>query len=384
MVSGLLIATDSLTPNQCNFAQVSNSLVQLNTEQRRIVLNTRGFKPKGLATAIGSMPQTDPVEACSVVLRYLTDIPAWPQLPERSFAENMYVQYSEGLPGVVVEDERIYIDRTRDLALEMEELYAAYIENDLDRYAISRDYAPGFYEFLSGPVSSVTAVKGQVTGPISFGLTVTDQDRRPSLYDETLADAIARLLRMKAAWMERELNKLAENTIVFLDEPYLASLGSAYVALDNETVIKLTNEALGGLTGLTGMHCCGNTDWSVLMATDIDILNFDACTHGKSVSLYPDALKRFLDRGGILAWGIIPNKEEDLNDQSVDKTIDRLNTLFELLVRKGISMNALVEQCLITPACSLAGMSADKAEAALQLTVNVSKEFRRIYRLDGN
>ena len=116
-------------------------------------------------------------------------------------------------------------------------------------------------------------MKGQVTGPISFGLTVTDHDRRPALYDETLADAMARHLRLKAAWMERELSRLSPTTIIFVDEPYLTSLGSAFVALDNETVIKLTNEALGGLQGLSGMHCCGNTDWSVLMATNIDILN---------------------------------------------------------------------------------------------------------------
>jgi len=329
------------------------------------------------------MPQTDPAEACNAIFRHLTDIPAWPQLPERSFLENMYVQYSEGFPGVVLENDRIYIDRSKDLSDEMEELYMAYIENDLDRYAISPDYAPGFYEFLSHPADSVIALKGQVTGPVSFGLTVTDQDRRPSLYDETMADAIARLLRMKAAWMERELRKRCENTIIFLDEPYLASLGSAYVALDNETVIKLTNEALGGLTGLTGMHCCGNTDWSVLMATNIDILNFDAYEQGESVGLYPDALNSFLDRGGVLAWGIIPNKSSDLKGQSVNTIIERLSSLFELLIGKGIARDALVEQCMLTPACSLAGMSVEEAEEALQLTSAVSKEYREIHSREG-
>ena len=54
-----------------------------------------------LPTMIGSMPHTDPAEACAVVSRYLKDIPAWPQLPQRSFKENMYAQYSEGFPGIV-------------------------------------------------------------------------------------------------------------------------------------------------------------------------------------------------------------------------------------------------------------------------------------------
>ena len=49
-----------------------------------------------LPTMIGSMPQTDAKEACSMVTKYLPDLPAWPQLPLRSRLENMYVQFSEG------------------------------------------------------------------------------------------------------------------------------------------------------------------------------------------------------------------------------------------------------------------------------------------------
>ncbi len=80
------------------------------------------------------MPHTDPAEACSLVARYLKDIPAWPQLPNRSFLENMYVQYSQGFPGVVIKDNSIYVDRSQDLNQPLEQLYAAYLENDIDKY----------------------------------------------------------------------------------------------------------------------------------------------------------------------------------------------------------------------------------------------------------
>ena len=35
-----------------------------------------------------------------MLLRYLQAIPCWPQLPKRSYRENMYVQYAEGFPGI--------------------------------------------------------------------------------------------------------------------------------------------------------------------------------------------------------------------------------------------------------------------------------------------
>ena len=125
-----------------------------------------------LPTTIGSMPHTDPQAACSLVIRYLKDIPAWPQLPRRSFLENMYVQFSEGFPGVVIEGDRIYVDRSKDLQKPLEELYTAYLENNVDKYPISPDYAAGLHAFLAQTNLTPLAVKGQVVGPLTWGLTV--------------------------------------------------------------------------------------------------------------------------------------------------------------------------------------------------------------------
>ena len=102
-----------------------------------------------LPTIIGSMPHTDPSTACTQIVRYLKDIPAWPQLPKRSFLENMYVQFSEGFPGVAVGEGNIYVDRSKDLDRPLENLYAAYLENDVDKYPVSPEYAAGFYSFLA-------------------------------------------------------------------------------------------------------------------------------------------------------------------------------------------------------------------------------------------
>jgi len=340
-------------------------------------LTAKTFKPGGLPTAIGSMPHTDPTEACSVVLAHLPDIPVWPQLSRRSFVESMYVQFSEGFPGLIQEDERIYVDRSVELSDPLERLYTAYMNDDLDQYAISPEYAAGFHQFLHQELGSALAVKGQVIGPISLGLTITDQDRRPILYDDILADALATHLRLKAAWQERELRKISSNTIIFLDEPYLASIGSAFVSVSDDMVIELIDATLAGLSGLKGIHCCGNADWPVLMNTTIDILNFDAYDCGDSLALYPNEVKAFLDRGGVLAWGIVPSNEAILLGETASSLLRRLEKLMGLLSSSGISYDILCEQCLITPSCGLASLSPRSAERALELTAEVSRELRK-------
>jgi len=333
-----------------------------------------------LPTIIGSMPHTDPAEACSQVTRYLKDIPAWPQLPNRSFLENMYAQFSQGFPCVVIREDSIYVDRSQDLDKPLEQLYAAYLENDISKYSISPEYAAGLHSLLALKGLSPRAVKGQITGPITWGLTVTDEERRSVLYDDVLADAVTKLLRLKAAWQEKELKKISPNTIIFVDEPYMSAFGSVSMSLSKERIINLLEEVFAGISGIKGVHCCGNTDWSILLATSTNIVSFDAYNYAQSLSLYPSEVKEFLERKGAIAWGIIPNDEQSLAKESVASLKDRLEEAMAPFTRKGIRFKQLIEQGLLTPSCGLASLATKEASArALELLAELSETIRKRY-----
>ncbi len=334
-----------------------------------------------LPTMIGSMPQIDAVKACEQVVHYLKDIPAWPQLPKRSFLENMYAQYSQGFPGIVIRDEKIFVNREADLNKPLEQLYAAYLENDYNKFPITREYAAGLHEFLKYNNLPVRAVKGQVTGPVSWGMTVADNNGRAVAYDETLADAAAKLLRLKSHWMEKELEVVSKNTIVFIDEPYLSSFGSAFFALNRDQVVKALEEVFGGIKGMKGIHCCGNTDWSMVLSTSLDILNFDAYEYAQSLTLYPKEVKKFIDRGGVIAWGIVPNQGTVLGKETAASLQDRLEEAMAPFTRKGIEIpfRQLISQGMLTPCCTLSTLSPDAAGEALGLLNDLSQRVRRKY-----
>ena len=333
-----------------------------------------------LPTIIGSMPHTDPQKACSLITRYLKDIPAWPQLPKRSFLENMYVQYSEGFPGAAVEGNRIYIDTAKDYTKSLENLYAAYLENNADRFPIGREYGAGFYAFLEQPKFTPMAVKGHVSGPLSWGLTVTDENKRAILYHEVLGDAVPKLLKLKAAWQEKELKKISKKTIIFVDEPIMASYGSVIASgsfSKPEKITEMIDEVFEGISGLKGIHCCGNTDWSVLLKTKLDILNFDAYSYATSLSLYPEEIKKFIARGGCIAWGIVPNNAEPIGKETVASLKDRLEEAIAPFTRNGLRFKDIVKQSLLTPCCSLTSLSEEGAEQALKLLTELSTEMRK-------
>jgi len=332
-----------------------------------------------LPTIIGSMPHSDAAEACSLVTKYLRDIPAWPQLPKRSYKEGMAVQFSQGFPCIVEKEGSVYVDRSAGIDKPLEELYLAYLDNDAGKYPVGADYAAGLHELLSRTDLQPLAVKGQVTGPISWGLIVTDESKRPILYDKILSDAAAKLLRLKAAWQEKILSRISKKTIIFIDEPSMASYGSAYFSLPKEIVISLLEDVLEGISGVKGIHCCGNTDWSLILGTSTDILSFDTYNFAESLTLYPAEVKQFLDRGGAIAWGIVPNTEEGVIKETVASLKDRLEEAMAPFTRQGIPFKQLVSQGLLTPSCSLSYLSEDSAAFTLELLTELSQAMRKRY-----
>lgn len=342
------------------------------------------FQPTWLPICLGSLPHTDVTRAWDVILRRFPEIPTWPQLPRRSPLENMYVQFSERFPGLALEDKgRIYVDRERNLERGLERLYLAYLEDALDHGRISASHAAGLEALRRGDVTfpqAPLALKGTVTGPVSWSLTVVDRTQRPILYDEVLLDAVGKHLRLKAAWQEQALRRLAPTTIVFLDEPYMASYSSAAVALTREQALALFAEVLAGLQGLKGMHCCGNTDWGIVLNTDIHILSLDAYDYGHTLVPYVEDLGRFLNRGGVVAWGIVPAGVA-AERETVDSLATHLQRIIGALIEAGAPREALCGRGLVSPSCGLGALAPALAEQILDLTVAVAAEMRRRYAI---
>ena len=338
-------------------------------------MNTPLHLDKFLACGIGSLPYSSPQEACNNVIKYLgADIPFWPQLPKRDFKENMYVQYSQGLPGAVIDEagKSIYINTdSPGYAKELESAYEHYLAETIDYFAITKDYAAGLYVFTDylRRTTDDGFIKGHTIGPISFGLTVTDQDKKASIYNPEFRDCMVKVLAMKARWQVRKLKLTngARRIIIFIDEPYLVSIGSSFFNIKTEDVVGMLDEVIAAIHqegAFAGIHCCGNTDWSIVLKTGIDILNYDAYNYPDSIFLYRQDLDGFLKRGGVIAWGVVPNNAEGPLPPA-ENLLGRLDKYRPYLSRPG----------LITPSCGLSGVTPARAEEILALTAQTAREF---------
>ena len=324
-------------------------------------------------TLIGSLPCKSPKDAVDKVLEGHVECPSWPQLPIRGNCESMYLQTGEHLPGIYMRDDKIIVDLDN---YDPTEAYMAILEEDVDYFSAMEDHHAGLYEFLKRDHSRRKAIKGQVTGPISEGLLVEDSTGRPVIYDESYAEIVRKTVNMAAKWQTRELKKLNDNVIMFFDEPSISLLGTPFASISDEQAVSWINEAIEGVDAITAIHCCGNTNWPLVLSTNIQLLNFDAYVYGKNITLFPEEIKAFLDRGGILAWGIVPNSSL-VEGETPESLADRLCEHIDDLVRKGIDRDVIARQSMITPQCGLGGAEDDYVNTILELLDGTSKEMRK-------
>jgi hypothetical protein len=330
---------------------------------------------------MGSVPFTDPKVACQVVCENFKTIPFWPQLPKRSYLENMYVQFSEKLPGVVIDEKNkaIYVD-TQGVAETIEELYGKYVEGDLEFFAISKNFAQGFYEFLEflkSPPADMKFVKGHTTGPISYALFVTDENKKAIIHDKDLFEVLTKMLSMRVRWQVRKLKKLFPEVIIFIDEPYLVSIGSSFVNINIAGAFEKFDEVVKAIKqegALVGVHCCGNTDFGMLLKRDIDILSFDAYDFMKEFSLYSPDIKNFIARGGTIAWGIVPSSDA-IKSQTKFALADRMDAAFKIMTDKGIPSESV--SSIITSSCGVGTLEESDAKKVMEATRALSAEMQK-------
>jgi methionine synthase II (cobalamin-independent) len=346
-----------------------------------------------LPLLIGSLPLSDHTAASRLIMEYTPGIPLWVQLPVFP-QEGMVPQFLPGMPGVVAKGGKTFIDTAGatydDELLAFFEDYMAISETPEQlqgsRFALSDDTGRGvaaLLDTLNRMENPPLAVKGQVTGPITFCTGVKDQDGRAIFYDETLRDAAVKHLAFNARWQLRTLAGPGCPVIIFIDEPALAGFGSSeLISISKEEILGCLREVVDAIHaegGLAGIHVCANTDWSLVLESGADIVNFDAYAYFDRFILYGEAIKKFLGEGRLLAWGIVPTlKPEEIEKETVESLYDGWKTRVGRVEALGIAPAAIRAQSFITPSCGVGSLSLELAQRVLSLTRDLSAKIRSV------
>lgn len=340
--------------------------------------------PPLAATGIGSVPYGDPQEAVASILKNSPEIPFWPQLVRLGFREEMVAQGAGGLPGLKVDLEarQVVVDPDTSRELALAQFYETLWAGGLEPFGLSPEEAQGFYTLMAqitAQGNGSIALKGQVVGPVTFAGMVKDGAGKAILFDRELTQAVSQGLARKAAWQAEQFRQAGREAVVFFDEPILTGFGSAFLPVSREDVTTILTETIEAAKEpgpvFVGVHCCGNTDWALLLETPIDILSFDSYGFFDHLLLYDKALTAFFQRGGYLAWGLVPTGEE-LAQETGDSLWQRFTSQVERLAGLGLGVAEVLNHSLLTPACGLGYLSPEGADRALILLSELSGRAR--------
>lgn len=340
--------------------------------------------PESTQICIGSFPHSD----TKFIVDYLLDhkFYMWPQLPNRAFQESMYVQYSEGLPGAVIDEKerKIFFQSAEKAPEEFESFFENVASENYEPFKISSKFSAGLDYFLNQSdriaKEKPQFIKGQITGPISYALTVTDEEKKSLYFDPSMREIIFLGLKMKAIAQIRTLKQLHKEILFFIDEPYLSGIGSGIFALDLKETFGELKQFIQDLRDIEpdvtfAVHCCGNTDWGLLASCKPDIISFDAFNYGESLLFYETALKEFLADGGSIAWGAVPTSG-NFREVTLEHILAKMEEIFSKLEERGFERKAILRNSFFSPACGTGSLTESDAYRVLELLNEVANKFQ--------
>ena len=333
-----------------------------------------------LTTAMAVMPHKDVDRALKVALSM--DVPFWPQLPHYNYYEDMYVQASEHFPGILLDMEK------RTLRFSMEKFISEFEEamahfDEPEYFDISDTYSVVYNRFLELDLSDRPAIRGQLEGPISFGFNVVDENDRPILFDDTVRPFMLEFMAKRVNIQLTRLKKRNPNAFMFVDEPGLQFLFSAMAGYGDVAAKADMETFFSMIERPRGVHLCGNPDWDFLLGQDLDILSLDVYSNGEVFASYAPSIRKFLDRGGVLVWGIVPTNFEPFEEENMVSLENRLEEIWSVLGKNGIDLEFLLSRSMLSPAtCCLVNPDGEKTvEEAFKMIKQLSERLRGKYEL---
>lgn len=328
-----------------------------------------------LTTAMAVMPHTDIDRALE--LACTLDIPFWPQLPHLNYYEDMYVQAAEHFPGIVLDVPGRTLRFSHDkFAAELEEALARM--EDPSFLDISPNYSQVYHRFLEIDFSDRPAIRGQLEGPVSFGFNIKDAFDKPILFDDTVRPFMLEFMARRVNIQLARLKQRHPHAFMFVDEPGLQYIFSAMSGYNDFTAKTDLDYFFSLIERPRGIHLCGNPDWSFLLNLDLDILSMDVYTNGEIIASNHRAIQHFLDRGGVLVWGIVPTGFEPFAEESLTTLEGRFAELWQQLLKKGMDAGLLASRSLLSPAtcCLVNPDGGDTVERAFKLVQRLSERLR--------
>jgi len=319
-----------------------------------------GSFANGRSVGVGSLPHRDPNAAAAFAVAEF-DIATVPSLPTRSPAEGLVAQAIAGLPGVSLGQYGSFAIDPAGLSVDVP------ITTGLGTDAFAGLGA--FIDLAEKIHLDGQPIKWQFVGPVTLGIAL----QRAGLRNAQAFSIAANAVRHHVAQIRDALSAALPNSpqLMLLDEPWMTELMSPEFPITPDVAVDLvsTSMAAVGPGVAVGIHCCGNADIATMLETGPQVISIPL---SDDLAEYAGYLGRFLDGGGVVAWGALPTTGPIT--ARVDRYWKRLSDVWCQLVERGVDAGRIRRQSLITPECGLAQHQVSSARKVARLSSELGRK----------
>ncbi len=333
--------------------------------------------PAAVATGVGSMPGSAPLESARIIAGELAEFVHIPELPNRGPGADMVGRTGGLIAGIAS-------------SLSLETTPQGWRFTD----AVGREMRRA-QSFLGEDLDAVEEttleyrgpLKSQIAGPWTLAAAIELKTGERALRDlaavTDIAEALAEAVRLHVAELRRRVPN-ASAIVLQLDEPTLpavlagrigtASGLSSYSAVDEqiaEAVLRRVVDAARDVDAVVGVHCCSaEIPIDLLRKSGAQFVSLDITFFDQDTSM-DDVLGRAWEGGtGILAGSVSSLPVADVSD------VQASAPLRTILHRLGMDDPTWLAQVAITPTCGLAGATPAWATRALRSCGSVGRIVR--------
>lgn len=324
------------------------------------------------ASGIGSWPGITPREAAEIVVGELADgLSHIVELPDRGVGADMLGRAGALLIDVAIDTvPRGYRVVTRPGAVTRRA--ASLLEEDMDALEEAWEVA--------GLRGGERVVKVQAPGPITLVAELELANGHRAITDPgAVRDLTASLAEGVAAHRATLARRLETPVVVQFDEPSLPkALGgrltgvttlSPVAPLDEAVAVALLDACVAAVGGAALLHSCApELPWKMLQDSEIGAVSVDA---GTLVAADLDWMAGFLESGRTIVLGVVPSSAPERRPSAEEVAA----AVVAVTDRLGFARSALRDRIGVTPACGLAGATAEWARLAIGLARKAAEAF---------
>lgn len=320
------------------------------------------------ATGIGSWPGITAREAAEVMVGELHTLTHLVELPARGVGADMI-----GRAGALLVD--IGID-TVPRGYRMAPGRSSVVRRAVSLLDEDVDALEEAWE-RAGLRGGSRTVKVQAPGPITLAAQLELAGGHRAITDPgAVRDLAGSLAEGIAAHRALVARRLQAPVVVQLDEPTLpaalagrltgvTSMSSVH-PVDEQLAQSLLDDCVATIGGDVVLHSCASElPWKILQRSAIAAVSVDVAT---LTAADLDGIGEFVESGRVVMLGVVPTTAPDRTPSA--REVAKLAA--SITDRLGFSRTVLQERIGVTPACGLAGATADWARTAIELVQKVA------------